>query len=483
MSCRVYPLPSEEKLSEAYAVSAGGENVPVRCCFVSAYPYNRRWPGHQRGTEQREEAYFVSFEADFPIELKITPKKPFKNVVVRPLSKNVEPRCENGEITLLIPSPGGYSLEPDGYHGALHIFADPIKDYGDMSGKRVIYFGPGVHRPGLILLQSYQTLYIDAGAVVYGHVVASDARNIKILGRGVLDSSENKEVILFDAPLGDGHEDVRNSFRQHTIRLDRCRKVLLDGITIRDSLVYNVAAWDCEDLIVDNLKIIGDWRYNSDGIDLHNCRRCVVRNCFVRTFDDSICVKGHDGCTELCDDILIENCVVWCDWDHSLEIGAETQAENMQNITFRNCDVIRSTGVVLDILNVDYGHVHDVLFEDIRVEYDPVSPPPQIQPDDSTPYNPAANPGFMPSLIYLGIIWHHEFSSKTRTERGRISNIRFRNIRVFAPKLPPIEINGFDEEHKVSDVEIDGLYLNGEKLDSLPEAALRCRFAQNISFR
>ena len=39
---------------------------------------------------------------------------------------------------------------------------------------------------GLIELKSGQTLYVDEGAVVYGMIYAQDARDIKIMGRGIL---------------------------------------------------------------------------------------------------------------------------------------------------------------------------------------------------------------------------------------------------------------------------------------------------------
>ena len=40
--------------------------------------------------------------------------------------------------------------------------------------------------------------------------------------------------------------------------------------------------------------MMGCWRYNSDGIDMHNCENVHIDGCFLRTFDDSICVKGFD---------------------------------------------------------------------------------------------------------------------------------------------------------------------------------------------
>ena len=85
-----------------------------------------------------------------------------------------------------------------------------------------------------------ETLYLDAGAVVYACVTAIDAEKISILGRGILDNSRNKEQILFEANEEGNKAAVNNAIRRHTIQLEYCSDVLIDGITIRDSLVYNI---------------------------------------------------------------------------------------------------------------------------------------------------------------------------------------------------------------------------------------------------
>lgn len=89
----------------------------------------------------------------------------------------------------------------------------------------------------------------------------------------------------------------------------------------------------------------------------------------------------------------------------------------------------------------------------------------------------------MPSLIGANIIRHHEYSSKTRTERGRISSVTFRNIHVYAPKMPPSYLMGFDSEHEISNVTIDGLFLNGKKAESLEELNIYIKNVSGISLK
>ncbi|MEI6578537.1 MAG: glycosyl hydrolase family 28 protein [Eubacteriales bacterium] len=473
MSYNIYSIPQGEALSNLYAFSINGQAVPLHEAFVSAFPFNRRWPGHQRSFDQAEPVAYASFAMDEPVEISVKPQRAFSEAIVRPLSKGIVPKVNGDNITFTLTEAGGYTLELDGYHNALHIFADPIKTYNnDFADENFLYFGAGVHDAGMITLKSNQTLFVDEGAVLYATIHTEDTENIKILGRGIINNIKNKETILFELDkLGDGTVDVCNSERLHTIQMKNCKNIEIDGITIHDSLVYNIALYGCEDVLIDNVKIIGCWRYNSDGIDLHNCSRCVVKNCFVRTYDDSICIKGHDGLPQICGDTLVENCVVWCDWGKSLEIGAETRAEEMKNVTFRNCDLIRNSSAAMDIYNVDYGDVHDIVFEDIRVEYDPVCHKPMLQKNDDESYPENPNSTFMPWLMNAEIVKHMEYSEGLE-RRGKNHDITFRNIYVISAKMPPSRFNGYDKNHQTYDVNISKLFYNGNKLSNFEQAAV-----------
>jgi hypothetical protein len=393
---------------------------------------------------------------------------------------------KDGMITFTLPHPGGYSVELDDFHNALHLFLDPPLDYRvSPEAPGVRYFGPGVHRIGILRLKDGETVYLDEGAVVYGCIHGNGVRRVRILGRGILDNSENVEEILHKVDrLGDGSADVGNSRREHTIHLVNSSDIEIEGITIRDSLLYNIACFGCSNVTVRNCRIIGCWRYNSDGIDFHNCRQARVAGCFVRTFDDSLCAKGHTGYRfDTCEDIVFENCVIWNDWGKALEIGAETRAEHIRGIIFRNCDVIRATHPAIDIMNVDYGRVHNVRFEDIRIEYDRISQRPAIQRNDEIPF--AVNPGstYMPMAVCFSIKEHAEYSGGL-AQRGHIYDIRLRKIRIYADRVPLSSFCGYDEEHAVSDITVDRFFLNDRRIRNLGEEGFRLgKHVRNMAFR
>ena len=480
---RIYPTVHTGYEHDGYRVWVDGVEAPLNTARVSAMPCNRRWPGHQRPLDQSELINFLSMEADGPVEFRVMPKEPAERAEIRPASLGVTPKIEpDGAITFTLPRPAYFTLEPYGRRNALHLFVDPPEtDAPDPNGDNVIYFGKGEHDAGVIDLKSGQTLYIDAGAVVYASVTATDAENICICGRGILDNSKNKERILFEVADSANREDVGNAERRHTVQLEYCKGVTVKDVTIRDSLVYNVRPIACEDLRIFNVKIIGCWRYNSDGIDMHNCVDVRIDNCFLRTFDDSICVKGfdcyYDGDVEKAVNeamhrngktydvfrgVRVRGCTIWNDWGKCLEIGAETRAEEITDVVFEDCSVIHATGTVLDCMNVDYADVHGVVYRGITVELDDTVPQPYVQKSDDDGYR-QSDPDYAPKIIAAAVTFHHEYSAGGR-RRGRNRDIVFSDISLIGRQKPVFRFAGYDEDHGCENIRIERFLHNGKPI-------------------
>jgi len=498
MSYKSYPVTKTNLNYEGYEVKINGQRVDLDTARVSKEPFNRRWPGHQRSIDQSELINFLCLEADEPIEFEITPKESFEKVEIRPKSLGIKPIVQNGTIKFTLESPKYFTVEPYGRHNALHIFVDPVKEYDiDKSDENVIYFGEGEHDAGIIELKSNQTLFIDKGAVVYASVRATDSENIKIVGRGILDNSKNTETILYEENAENNDEAVNNAERLHTVQIEYSDNIYIEGITIRDSLVYNIRPMACENIKIENVKIIGCWRYNSDGIDMHNCIGVDISNCFIRTYDDSICVKGFDCYYEgdvekavhdamyrngkaydVFKNVRVSNVVIWNDWGRCLEIGAETRAEEISDIVFENSDAIHVMHSVLDCQNVDYAFVHDITYKNIRVEYDDIIPEPILQRSDRHEYA-ICDKDYAPNIIEVGVSYHHEYSSPGR--RGKCKDIKFEDIRLYGRQKPKFEFSGHSSENSVSSVTVKNFLWN-DKLLKADDCEIKIgKFAENIN--
>jgi hypothetical protein len=504
---RVYTAPPEEVPTDDFEVTVDGRAAFTYAARVSAVPLNEFCRTYQRPLDQTEVASFVAWEQAAPVNVVVRSRRPVESVRVRPKSAELQPTVDGDVIRFTIERPGQYTVEVNGVHRALHVFADapeePAPDPGDPD---VLYFEPGVHCAGIIRLQSGQTVYLAPGSVVYGAILGEGANDVTVRGRGILDGSKFGRFALTGL-----------------VCLYDCDNVRFEGITLRDAPIFTMIPMNCRELRIRNVKIIGNWRYNSDGINFSNCQRCSVEDSFLRTFDDSICIKGYanfgpflyrlrliDGLmddryrlvgmegaegtfADLQDrygqypsgaaanrDIRIHRCVVWCDWGRPLEIGAETVAEEIVEIVYEDCDLIHVPMIAMSVQNCDRAVCRNIVYRDIRVELDDEPRRPFARRPDRPDEQPKLDV-FVPGLIKLanqvGYVTYD-------TVRGRIEDIRFENIAVSAPSMPLSQLMGHDDEHLVQRVTIENLRLNGEPVTDLERGGFQMNeFVRNVELR
>ena len=454
----IWTAPPGEALCGDYALRVNGQPVPVYSCRVSAMPFNQVWPGYQRPIDQTEFAGFAHWGMSGPVSVEITSKRSFTNVVVRPGAREVRPAVNGRIITFALTKPGQVTVELDGPHHALHLFADPPEaDVPNGEGAGVRYFGPGVHRPGKIQLKSGETLFVAGGAVVYTAVEARGVSGVRILGRGVIDTSD------YERDKGGG-----------CIRLTDCSDVKVEGVILRDPDVWCLSAFGCRNVEIANVKLVGLWRYNADGIDICNSQDVVIRNSFVRAFDDAIVLKGlnwgpggfHDKPVR---NVRVHHNVIWCDWGRALEIGAETSAPEIADVRFQDCDIIRTTHIAMDIQCGDRALVHDIRYENIRVETDDVCPAPRMQGSRAERYVEDPKDQYVPNLLVI-VISKNPYSKDP--ERGNVRDITCTGVSVTGRRGPRSFFNGLDAQHTVQGVTIDNLRLNGKPANTTAEANL-----------
>ena len=223
-------------------------------------------------------------------------------VIIRPKSARIVSRTQGDTLTFTLDSPRKLSIEPDGINGPLLLFANrpehnPPK-HGDPS---VVYFGPGIHRPERIVLRTGQTLYLAGGAVVKGAIIARNADHIRICGRGILDGT--------DWPWLKGPAS-------HMVGIQDSSDVTIEDIVIRGSFAWTVVAMRCRNVTIRNIKLVNSRVQNDDGINPCNSRDVLIDDCFVRTDDDCVALKGLrnlNAADAPVRGITVRHCVFWCD--------------------------------------------------------------------------------------------------------------------------------------------------------------------------
>ena len=464
----IYPAPAGEELYEAYTVLVNGQEAPVYRARVSAVPLNWRWPGYQRPLYQTEHAGFCSWDMKGPVTVEVIPQQveSIENLVIRPQSLGIDPELKEDRIVFSLTEPCQITVEVNGMHHALHLFANPEEaPPPEPEDPGVLYFGPGVHDIGKVDLNRGQTVYIAGGAVVYGAFEARDADSITIRGRGILDGSrilrpDSSLHLMPEVPFG-------------TMAMYGCDHLSIEGITFRDANVYVLMPVACRNVNIDNIKQIGMWRYNTDGIHMKNCQEVTVQNCFLRNFDDVLVVNGfpeHRGypCGDLpMRDVVVNRCVIWNDWDMAIRIGVVCYAPVIENIEFRDCDIIHASIAALNIDNHGHAVVRDIRFEDLRIELDDGAPQPVFQREHDQVYSDPSEGSHVPMLALIQVTK----SFYARTEKyGSIADVLLKDITVIGEGIPRSVVRGHSPEYGVKGLSIENLRIGNSMVSNIEDS-------------
>ena len=343
-----------------------------------------------------------------------------ESAVARPLALGILPEIREGKVCFSVKEPANLTIEYNGrIEGALHLFLDePDADKPEANAANVRYFGPGVHKDQIITVKSNETIYLDTGCVLYGQIYCGLGKNFTIAGHGVLCGS-----------IYDRWQDTIVP-----VNLSNCSGFTIRDITILDPSAWTVNLFKCKNAEIDNVKIVSA-RSNSDGFTFQNCQNITVKNSFVRSWDDSLVVKGYNGDV---DGITFDACTLWTDLAQSCEIGYETRAKKIENIAFRNITVLHNFHKpVISIHNSDHAAVRHVLFENIIVE------DAQMGEGDGTPY--------LIDLTTTASQW------SATLKRGTIEDVIIRNVQVLSGKRPAVRIWANDETSGINHIQIHNL--------------------------
>lgn len=391
-------------------------------------------------------AEFINFKLNEPKTLKIECDKIPQKVDIRPQRYNIDYDIKDNTIEIKLEKPCNFSVEIDGdTANGLMVFAGFERKIDFTEFDNVITIKSGRSFTDVINIDTDNTLvYFEDGAYIDGKIAAKGCDNLTIAGYGIV-SMENYS---------------RAGGRYTALHLDNCKNVNIQDITLLDSCNWSLFISGCDNVNVDNCKIIGQ-RGNSDGIDVCGSRNVCVRNCFTRVWDDSLVVKAFN--TGDVENIVFEDCVLWNDFARPIEVGVELRAEKVHNVHFRNIDIIHSpTGYpVMGIHHGDRADVYDISFENINIEDAPAAQLLDIHIRNS--------------------VWN------TDKEKGSIHDILFKDIYFVGNlkcALSPSRIEGYGSDATVENVTIDNVRICGLAVRNADELNLITNeYVKNINIK
>ncbi|MCG5217940.1 glycoside hydrolase family 28 protein [Streptosporangium sp. KLBMP 9127] len=248
-------------------------------------------------------------------------------------------------------------------------------------------------------LPAVYTRYEGTECVSYSpFIYARGCRNIAITGRGVIDGQADAEHWWNWTKGVDGGPSVESAakkqllawgeagtpveervfgadlrLRPNLIQFYECRDILIEGVTVRDSPMWNIHPVLCRNVTIRSVTVDSPHGPNNDGCNPESCAYVLIQDCLFDTGDDCVAFKAGknaDGrrVNVPCEHALVERCEMR-NGHGGVTIGSETTG-GVRDILARDCrmdspDLDRAIRIKSNPLRG--GYVRDITCHDITV--------------------------------------------------------------------------------------------------------------------
>jgi polygalacturonase len=248
----------------------------------------------------------------------------------------------------------------------------------------------GTYLSAPIVLKSNITLELDKGATLLGSsdhgdyppktefrepglqslVSATNASNVSITGEGVIDGVgeswwEMARAIKNAGVMGSDHP------RPRLVVFDHCKHVLVEGVTIQNSPMWQLVLYYSDDVTIRRIKVLAPARSpNTDAVDPFSSSNVHIDHLYADVGDDNIAIKsgaiGSPGPDDPSRDITITDCTFL--HGHGLSVGSEI-AGGARNIKAERIHFEGTDNGIRVKANRDRGNdVGPLFFRDIEMK-------------------------------------------------------------------------------------------------------------------
>lgn len=257
-------------------------------------------------------------------------------------------------------------------------------------GGGTVRLSAGTYLSAPVELKSGITLQLDKGATLLGStdhqdyparkifredgllslVSATNASNVAIKGEGVIDGAgetwwEMARKVKNAGLMGSDHP------RPRLVVFDHCKHVVVEGVTIQNSPMWQLVIYYSDDVVIRNARILApEHSPNTDAIDPFSSSHVVIDHVFADVGDDDIAIKsgaiGSPGPDDPSRDISITDCTFL--HGHGLSVGSEI-AGGAQNIRAERIHFTGTDNGIRVKANRDRGNdVGNLVFRDIDMK-------------------------------------------------------------------------------------------------------------------
>ena len=224
------------------------------------------------------------------------------------------------------------------------------------------------------------------GTELYGHspmIYAKHATNIAITGQGTIDAQGGREFASWSQIEVSDRNRLRKMgeklipvterifgkgtiLRPSCIQFMGCSRILVEGITIKNSPFWTIHPVYCDNVIVRSITI--DSHYpNNDGCDPESTSNVLIEKCIFRTGDDAIAIKAGRDVGRPSKNIVIRNCLFQSECN-GLCIGSEMSG-GVENVYMDNIQIGTVKNALYFKSNRDRGgYIRNIQVSNITIE-------------------------------------------------------------------------------------------------------------------
>ena len=177
---------------------------------------------------------------------------------------------------------------------------------------------------------------VASGGVVDNNVWYPSAGSLK----GAVASRTNFNVAT-GINTDEEWEEIRDWLRPALLSFVKCDRVLIEGVTFKNSPGWCLHPLSCSNVIIDGVSVSNPWySQNGDALDLESCNAVLIQNSVFDAGDDCICLKSGKDKTgrdrgEPCRNVVIRNNVAL--HGHGGFVVGSEMSGGVKNIYVSNC--------------------------------------------------------------------------------------------------------------------------------------------------
>ena len=137
---------------------------------------------------------------------------------------------------------------------------------------------------------------------------------------------------------------MKSWLRPVMLSIVKSKRILLEGVTFKNSPGWCIHPLSCESLILNDVKVFNPWySQNGDALDVESCKNVVVTNCLFDAGDDAICIKSGkdaDGRRrgEPCENVIVKDNTVL--HGHGGFVVGSEMSGGVRNVYVADCTFI-----------------------------------------------------------------------------------------------------------------------------------------------